>query len=84
MHFFGGRVGAGPTEPICQCPPPAIHCDPSIIKIIPATYFSKYPYVDMEDVKSVNQGKLKGLVKSTRTPQGPRPPFYLAGIRCEM
>jgi hypothetical protein len=41
----------------------------------------------MEDVKSVNQGKLKGLVKSTRTPQGPSPSIWqvricLGGARC--
>jgi hypothetical protein len=80
MRFFGGReVGEtrrGRTErAICPCGPLRSISFRSIDnRDNPSHVLLNNPYVDMKDVKSVNQGKLKGLVKSTRTP-----PFYLAG-----
>ena len=74
MHFFGGN-GGRTDRAICPCDP----CDPSIIKIIPATYFSIPPYVDMADVKGV-KGKPEGLVKKhAHTPGSLLPPFYSGG-----
>ena len=60
----------GPTEPAI-CPLRSMRTKRSIDnQDNPSHHSSSYPYVDVADVKSVNQGncKLKGLVKSTRTP----------------